>query len=139
MPESQAAPMILFVCRHGAARSVLGEATLRSMARSRDVAIRARSAGVEPQERMSTSLAGLLPDDAAGLREARPRQVTAADLDEAWRTITFDIEPQELPAPTNRIDRWDGVPSVADDPMGAKLAIERRVAQLLDAIRPDGG
>jgi hypothetical protein len=122
--------LILFVCRHGAARSVLAAAMTRSAARSRALAVETAYRGVEPQDRMSPAVLTLLPDDVS-LGAERPRPVTVDDLRAAWRTVTFNLDPEELPGPATNIERWDDVPAVADDPVGAKLAIERHVAALL--------
>jgi arsenate reductase len=123
---------ILFVCRHGAAKSVLAASLTRGAARSRGLDLRASARGVEPQERMSTALVSLLPEEEEGLAAARPRRVTAEDVASAWRVVTFNVDPGELPGTPNGHERWDDVPSVADDPAGARAAIERHVAELLN-------
>ena len=125
---------MLFVCRHGAAKSVLAASVTAEMARARGVAIRTAFGGVEPQERMSPAVIEMLGSQSPELADQRPRKVTAAELERASRVVTFSLDDGELPAKVVRIDRWDDVPAVADDAEGAKAAIERHVAALLAEI-----
>jgi len=125
------APLVVFVCRHGAAKSVLAAAELRRAAQASGIAISVRSAGIDPDPQVAPNVIASLPKQAAELRRQRPRRVTVSDLTVAWRVITFNLDPSELPAHSINVQQWDDLPAVSDDPTGAQRLISRHVAQLL--------
>src|SRR3954468_17262319 len=86
---------VLFVCRHGAAKSVLAAADFRRLALERGLDVDAIAAGVEPDAEVTPVLVRALPADSLG--DYQPREVTAADLARASRVITFNLAPEELP------------------------------------------
>lgn len=73
-------PLVVFVCRHGSAKSVLAAEELRRAARERGIAIRVLSAGIDPDLHVAPGVIDCLPDRAADLRCQRARQVTAEDV-----------------------------------------------------------
>lgn len=127
-------PTILFVCRHGAAKSVLAAAGLRRLATERGLRIRVDSAGVEPDPAVSPAVANALRRDGIDLSGLGPRLVGAADVTSAARVITFDLEPGELPAASVDVERWDDVPQVGDDPAPARAVIARHLELLVETV-----
>ena len=129
---------VLFVCRHGAAKSILAAADFQSLAAERGLHIHAVAAGLEPDLLVARVLRDLLPSD--GLAAAAPRSVTAADLASASRVITFDLAPDELPILNVPVERWDDVPSVSENLRAARDAIGRHLGRLVeDDTGPDAG
>lgn len=125
---------LLFVCRHGAAKSVLAAELARGMAADIGLPMDVEARGLEPEPELSPAL-GRLPGMAA-LRDRRPIGLTAADLDEADLVVTFDLAPGELPSQANPL-RWDGLPAVGDDPIAARHAIADRVRKLIADLAAD--
>lgn len=121
---------VLFVCRHGSAKSILAAAMFRSVAAERGMAMDAMAAGIDPDPRVAPILVDALPD--LRLAEERPRSVTTADLASASRVITFNLEPDELPIPTQTVERWDDIPSVNTNLEAARGAIRRHLDRLID-------
>ena len=124
-------PRVLFVCLHGAAKSVVGAAHFRRLAAARGLAIDAAAAGTEPDPELAPgAVAGLAGD---GLRAApgRPRPVTLYDLDSAARVVSFGCG--VTPSQGQRVDQWD-VPAVSDGYAAARdrivAHVERLVAEL---------
>jgi protein-tyrosine-phosphatase len=128
---------ILFVCQHGAAKSVLAAAELGRLAAERGLAVDAVASGIEPDEAVSAAAIEALGDDAAGIGGYRPRRVTGTDIETASRVITLGVAPADLPATTRSIERWDDVPAVDAGPAAARVAIARRVRLLLGDEPPD--
>jgi len=126
--------VVLFVCQHGAAKSVLAGELLTQHAAALDLPWTARSAGVEPDAAVSDRLLELFPERAWELAGRQPRRVTAADVGDASITITFNVAPGELPAPPGEILAWDDVPPVSEDPIAARAAIERHIEALLERL-----
>jgi protein-tyrosine-phosphatase len=136
-PLSTEPERVLFVCRHGAAKSVIAAAAVNRLAAARGLRMRAEAAGLEPDEAISPAALRALGPDAAAVAGAVPRAVTAAEVVEADRVIALGVAPGELPAGARTIESWDDLPAVDDAPEAAREAIERRVHELL-AVRGRG-
>jgi protein-tyrosine-phosphatase len=114
---------VLFVCLHGAAKSVVGAAHFRRLAAARGLAIDAAAAGTEPDESLTPRAVKGLEAEGLTPAPARPRPVTLYDLDTATRVVSFGCEV----SPTRgSVDQWD-VPNVSD---GYETARDRIVANV---------
>ena len=126
-----ARPRVLFVCLHGAAKSVIGAAHFRRLATARGLAMDAVAAGTDPDPELApgaiTGLAG------EGLRAApgRPRPVTLYDLDSATRVVSFGCA--ITPAKGQRVDQWE-VPAVSDGYAAARDRIMANVERLVSEL-----
>jgi arsenate reductase len=134
-PES-GAPLVLFVCAHGAAKSVLAAAEFRRRSSAAGLAVDAEAAGVEPDATVAPAVIDFLPEQARK-EPPQPRRVTEGDLARAWRTVTFDLEPSDLPADADVDERWDGLPSAGEDPEGFLAQVTPRVAALVRELAPE--
>ena len=124
-------PRVLFVCLHGAAKSVVAAAHFRRLASARGLALDAVAAGTEPDAELGPgALKGLAGE---GLRATpdRPRPVTVHDLETATRVVSFGCD--VTPSKGQRVDQWD-VPNVSDGYAPARdrivANVERLVAEL---------
>jgi arsenate reductase len=127
---------VLFVCLHGAAKSVLAAADCERLAVARGLPLRAACAGTAPEPAIAPAVLRALLDEGMDLRGQRPRPVTPEDLAAAWRVVAFGCDPGALLAPgspaASRIERWDDVPAVSEDLPAARAAIGARLLRLLD-------
>ena len=123
-------PTVLFVCLHGAAKSVLAAADFERLAAARGAPLGAAAAGVEPDPAVSPAVARLLLAEGVDVRGQQPRQVTADDLRAAWRVVSFGCDLRNV-APEVPVLRWDEVPAVGDEPSRARAAIAARLPELL--------
>jgi protein-tyrosine-phosphatase len=123
-------PRVLFVCLHGAAKSVVGAAHFRRLAAARGLQIDAAAAGTEPDAELTPRAVKGLAADGLTPAPARPRPVTLYDLDTASRVVSFgcDVSPARA-----SVEQWN-VPNVGD---GYEIArdrivenVERLVAEL---------
>ncbi|MEK7387730.1 MAG: phosphotyrosine protein phosphatase [candidate division NC10 bacterium] len=121
---------VLFVCLHGAAKSVLAAADFERLARARGCAARAVFAGTEPDPEIAPKVLGELLAEGVDLRGERPRRVTPEDVAGAWRVVTFGCELGPLAAGAP-VERWDDVPAVSEDFRKARAAIDARLTRLL--------
>jgi len=124
---------VLFVCLHGAAKSVLAAADFERLARARGLEARAVFAGTEPDPEIAPKVLGELLAEGVDLRGQRPRRVTREDVTGASRVVTFGCELGPLAAGAP-VERWDDVPAVSDDFRKARAAIEARLTRLLDDL-----
>jgi arsenate reductase (thioredoxin) len=131
--EGGARPLVLFVCRHGAAKSVLAAAGLERLASAAGVAVDAVAAGIEPDAEVAPAVIDVIGE---GTRRSmtRPHPVSPDESARAWRTITFDLDPVELPVVPRNLVRWDGLPPASKDPGRTLEALEPRIRGLLDEL-----
>jgi len=129
-------PTVLFVCLHGAAKSVLAAAEFERLARARGVAARAASAGTEPDPQIAPVVVARLLEEGIDLRGLRPRRVTRQDVAQASRVVSFGCDLGDLAPAGVEVERWDDVPAVSDDFDRARAAIRSRVARLSVFVLP---
>jgi protein-tyrosine-phosphatase len=128
---------VLFVCQHGAAKSVIAAAYFNRLARELGIAARATSAGTEPDSAIPIGvLEGLA---AAGLDPGVPvpRALVRDDAAGAWRVVTLGCELGALSPPGGTVERWDDVPAVSAGFARARDAIVARVRTLLATLPAD--
>jgi protein-tyrosine-phosphatase len=121
-------PRVLFVCLHGAAKSVVGAAHFRKLAAARGLAIDAVAAGTEPDPELGPRAVKGLAGEGLTAAPARPRPVTLWDLERATRVVSFgcDVTPKAgVP-----VDQWD-VPAVSDGYEAARDRIVENVERLV--------
>jgi protein-tyrosine-phosphatase len=126
-----ARPRVLFVCLHGAAKSVVGAAHFRRLAAARGLAIDAAAAGTEPDAELGAgAVKGLV---AEGLRPTpnRPRPVTLYDLRSAARVVSFGCD--VTPTHGQPVDQWD-VPNISDGYTAARDRIVANVERLVSEL-----
>lgn len=130
---------ILFVCLHGAAKSVLAAADLERLAAQRGLDITAAAAGTEPDPAIAPGVVAALRADGLDLGHRRPRRVTAADTARADRVVTFGCELGEAMPAAVPVERWDDVPAVSENLPLARAAIRHHLDRLLDQCTAAGG
>jgi protein-tyrosine-phosphatase len=122
---------VLFVCLHGAAKSVIGAAHFRRLAAARGLAIGAAAAGTEPDAELAPGAVKGLAGDGLEPAPLRPRPVTLYDLATATRVVSFGCD--VAPARGQRVEQWD-VPAVSEGYAAARdrivANVERLVAEL---------
>jgi arsenate reductase len=132
-PTVPAEPTVVFVCEHGAAKSVIATAYFNKMAAERGLHARAVYRGVNPQPDLSTGALKGLRDDGLTAPDQKPSPIAQADVDSA--TVIFAIG---CTLPTNatasgKADTWDDVPE--DKGYGStRDAIKRHVEHLINDL-----
>jgi len=130
-PATNPRPRVLFVCLHGAAKSVIGAAHFRRLATGRGLSIDAVAAGTEPDPQLAPGAVKGLAGEGLPATPSRPRPVTLYDLDHATRVISFGCD--IVPAHGQRVEQWD-VPAVSGGYGASRdrivANVERLVAEL---------
>jgi protein-tyrosine-phosphatase len=124
-------PRVLFVCLHGAAKSVVGAAHFRRLAAARGLAIDAVAAGTEPDPELAPGAVKGLAADGLRPSPSRPRPVTLYDLRNASRIVSFGCD--VTPSQGQRVDQWD-VPAVSDGYAAARDRIVTNVEKLVSEL-----
>jgi len=128
--------VILFVCQHGSAKSLIAATHLNRLAEQRGLPVRATSAGLEPDAEVPQHVIDGLANDGIDVLEYRPALLTSAKLLQAARIISIGCDVESIATGAASVERWYDLPMVSDGYENARNAIVARVAQLLDTWRP---
>ena len=125
---------VLFVCEHGAAKSVIAAAHFNKIAKERGLPYRAVARGTAPDATIPAGVRQGLERSGLELSVQRPMMVGKEDVSAAQRVITFEIGiPEAVVASTVPTD-WRAAPSVSADFDIASAEIKRRVEALIDEL-----
>ena len=130
-----AQPVVLFVCQHGAAKSVIAARHFERRARGSGLTVECRSAGLEPDPEIPPHVVAGLAADGLHAPIVQPVLATAELLSAADRIVTFGCDLTPLGA-TGEVVQWDGVPHVSDGYEAARDAILDRLGSLLAELVP---
>jgi protein-tyrosine-phosphatase len=126
-------PLVVFVCEHGAAKSVVAAAWLRRLASDAGVDLRAVACGTDPDAELSTAAVDGLRRDGIAPDEPAPQLMDAAGIQAAWRVIVFGSEVRAAALAGVPFETWD-VPAVSDGYEAARdVIVERLSAVVRDA------
>src|SRR5205814_6827953 len=125
---------IVFICEHGAAKSVVASEYFNKLATERGLAVRAIARGADPQADLSVSAVKGLKADGLPPKLDAPRPLTAAEIRSSARVIAFDCEQPTMKALKSMDTCWDDVPTVSDDYARARDAIRAHVATMIDQM-----
>jgi protein-tyrosine-phosphatase len=127
-------PTVLFMCPHGAAKSVLASAYFQRLARERGLNVRVESAGTEPDPEVSPAVAAHLVKSGYPIPVDKPRKVTASDLATADVVISMGCDLKGVPVPRGTLLKWDEVPGPGENFAAADAAIRKRVLELVEDL-----
>ena len=106
---------VVFVCQHGAARSVIAAAWFNKLAAEKRLPYVAIARGAEPQDALSTATVAGLTKEGISFPAGKPRALTEAEAAEAVRVVAFcplphsakptRLETYEVPAPSDGYDQ----------------------------------
>lgn len=128
---------VVFVCEHGAAKSVIAAAEFERMAKQRGLAVSviARGTNIDPE---------LAPGVVKGLRAdgltsslAKPVKAEAKDFADAARIVSFGPDlATMLPKGKQALD-WSAAPSPGKDYQAARDYIKEQLATLLSQLETE--
>jgi arsenate reductase len=133
-PKSGKPPTILFMCPHGAAKSVLASAYFERLAKERGLNVRVESAGTEPDATVSPAVAAHLKGQGYSIPNAKPRKVAPQEFASADVVISIGCDLAALPQARGQLVRWDEVPALSDGFSAADEAIRKRVTDLVEEL-----
>jgi protein-tyrosine-phosphatase len=136
----EASPLIqrlVFVCAHGAAKSVLAASYFNHLAERQHLGARAIARGTDPDAVISESVRQHL--DAAGvvLCTDQPGRLTDGDGANADLLVAFDLTEQALGTRPHR--SWDALPALSEDFERGHAAILARVVALVTELKARAG
>ena len=122
--------MVLFVCPHGAAKSVLAGSYFNRFAAELGLEARAIARGTEPDAEISDRVRH---DVGSGWCVAPPMGLTAADVANSDLLVAFDLAEPDLGVSPDR--SWDALPALSADFELGRAAILGRVVALVAELK----
>ena len=120
---------VLFVCLHGAAKSVVAAAHFRALAAAQGLRLCRRRRGDRARSELTPAAVNGLAADGLIPAPRHPRPVTLHDLHTATHIVSFGCD---VAAPRGqRVERWDDVPAVSEGYEGARARIVERLQRLV--------
>ena len=132
--ETEQAPVIIFVCEHGAAKSILSAAIFNKLAQERRLNLRAIARGTNPDPEISPKVAAGLLADGVASSESAPKKISRADLVGARRVITFCALPDDYPG-SIKVENWDNFLPAIEDYGKARDKLTERIGSLLEELK----
>ena len=123
---------VLFVCQHGAAKSVIAARHFAHLARERGLTVGAVAAGVEPDAVIPPHVIAGLRKDGVDDHDAPPQAITRDLLENAQIVVSFGCDLSAVAEDSGRIVQWKDVPAVSDGYDAARSEILRRLHAILD-------
>jgi arsenate reductase len=124
---------VLFLCPHGAAKSVMGAAYFQKLAAERGLRVQVDARGTEPDPAVSPAVAQLLRDQGYAVPVETPKAVTATDITAADVVVSLGCKLDGFPASRRAIRHWD-VPGPGENLPASSQAIRQHVRDLVDEL-----
>ena len=137
MQTSPSAPAIVFVCEHGAAKSVVATAYFNKLATERGLPNRATFRGTSPQDDLSVRAVAGLKADGVAVPSGKPSAVSDQDVASATHIFAIGCTLLDNARASGKAADWSDVPDDQGYPP-MRDAIVRHVKQLLDELQRSG-
>ena len=129
-----ATPAVVFVCEHGAAKSLIATAYFNKLAAERGLPYRATFRGVNPQEALSVRALEGLKADGVPAPSGKPTAIGGADIDTATHIFAIGCTLPAAAVSSGKARDWSDVPEDKGYE-GTRDAIVRHVKELLDDLQ----
>jgi len=132
--SSPASPAVVFVCEHGAAKSVIATAYFNKLAAERGLPFRATFRGTAPQDDLSVRAVAGLKADGVPIPSGKPSAIADQDIADATHIFAIGCTLPEKAQRSGKASDWSDVPD--DQGYGPmRDAIVRHVRALLDQLQ----
>ena len=126
-------PSVIFVCEHGAAKSVIATAYFNKFAAERGLPHRATFRGKTPQDDLSVRAVEGLKADGLAIPSGKPTTISETDVTQATHIFAIGCTLPAAAAKSGKATDWTDVPDgLGYAPM--RDAIVRHVTALLDDL-----
>jgi len=126
-------PIIIFVCEHGAAKSIIAATYFNKLAGEKNLGMHAIARGTHPDEELSPKTIVGLREDRLLPTESVPQRLSLYDIESAQRIVSFCELPEEYQNKV-KVERWDDVPPVSENYEKSRDAIIARLNQLMNSL-----
>jgi protein-tyrosine-phosphatase len=129
-------PVIVFVCEHGAAKSIVAAAYFNRLAEEQHLQFRALARGTNPDKQIAPKVAQGLQADGLVPTEPSPTKISQSDLVGAWRVIAFCALPDGY-ASDVRVEHWNDDLPLSEDYAKARDRLVERIQRLLGELKAE--
>lgn len=128
-------PLVLFVCEHGSAKSVIAATYFNKLAAQNGLSLRAVSRGTTPDETLSANTVMGLANDGLIPSESSPQKLSPDDMGSAQMVISFcDLSGEGYQRDIS-IEQWNDVPPVSQNYELARDVILSHLNRLMENIK----
>lgn len=124
--------VIMFVCEHGSAKSVVAAAHFNRLAEQEGLAYVAVSRGTIPDPEIAQPAVKGLRGDGILLQLEKPAKLTSSEASKALRVVSFCDLPKDFKA--DNVERWT-VPPISEDYSKARDAIIKNLHHLIYELK----
>jgi arsenate reductase (thioredoxin) len=128
---SSTTPQVVFVCEHGAAKSIIAASHFNKLAAERGLPHRAISRATNPDPAIASKVIEGLQGEGVPIVQSKPQLVSEQDTAKAAKVVTFGCK---LPKPNTPILDWADAPSPSANYSVASKDIQKRVEALVDQL-----
>ena len=126
---------VVFVCEHGAAKSVMAAAEFGKLAKQKGVAFEIISRGTVPDAEVAVRIRQHLLADGMDIGSAKPAKVSAKDLEGATTVVTFGPDLSALLPKGAKLLDWSATPSPSQDYRAAREYIVKQLETLVESMQ----
>ena len=126
-------PMIVFVCEHGAAKSILAAAYFNKLASESDLGMTAIARGTHPDVELSSKTVSGLREEGLTPTESIPVRLTREEMESAQRVVSFCTLPEEYGHKVV-VEYWDDVPPFSEDYERSRDVIIEHLKELIKTL-----
>jgi len=125
--------LIIFVCEHGAAKSILAAAYFNRLAQERNLSFYAVARGTHPDEKLSPITVAGLQKDGLSPPESVPQKLSWEDIGAAQQVIAFCELPAEF-QPSVKGELWKDIPPLSENYERARDVIVENLKHLVNNL-----
>jgi protein-tyrosine-phosphatase len=126
-------PTIIFVCEHGAAKSIIAAAYFNQLVQQKGLDYIVLTRGKNPDPGLSPKTILGLQQDGLVATETMPQKLSVQEVASAQRVISFYELPAEYQQQTI-VEQWEDVPPVSEDYEKARDAIIAHLKSLVQSL-----
>lgn len=128
------AQIVVFVCEHGSAKSVVAAAHFNRLAKEKNLNLRAISRGTNPDKELPEGTIKGLKSDGFKVDGIKPVKLSKADVANTVRVVAFCQLPEAyMDVP---VKHWDDVPPMSENYNKFRDIIIERIKHLLEELEP---
>lgn len=127
-------PTIIFVCEHGAAKSIIAASYFNKLANEKGLNFTAIARGTNPDEVLSPKAIQGLSTDGLQPTEASPQKLSLEEIKSARLLVTFCNLTDEEIQHANEIEHWRGIPPVSENYETARDFIKSNINQIIEEL-----
>ena len=125
---------IIFVCEHGAAKSIIAAAYFNKLANEKGLNITALARGTTPDETLSPKAVNGLMEDGLQTTESTPQKLSLTEIKSANKLITFCNLSDEEYHHAVEVEQWENIPPVSENYQIARDAILEKLNSLITTL-----